>query len=173
MSNRLPSSLVQLLRQHATPEDHIEDVICEATPKSPWVVSMDRERTQKPHPYAVIRQKEISYFDTYQDAMSDAGGHFGTQPTGCYYELVDATIKDRELPFRPPITFRGQVGPILLLTVSKDLLLAPGQTNGLHAACKAALNKAVEMGQLPKDTDSFTFLVPEGVRLCRLVEHKQ
>ncbi len=170
---RLPKSLSAILQELEVPEAHVLDVCFEATARTPWMVSLDRQATGKPHAYANVRPKGVRYFDTMDAALDDAGGMPTQQPpTGEYFELQDITSRDNPVEFRPPITFHGQVGDLIMLTVPPHIIMSADQANGLRVAARVALSAAVKSGQIPRDARLTPFMVPEGVRMVRLVERK-
>lgn len=167
----LPARLVADLSTSQLDPSSVEGVIGEATPTVPWIVSVNRDVLPDKGAYATIRPRKVSFFDTFDDALADAGGGSAPEATGCYYELVSAIGKPSlDLSFKPPVTFVGQIGDLLFLSVPKNVL-TPEQMKGLGGAIKMVLGEAVRAGKIPP-TDLRTIVMPDGVDLLRIVEKK-
>ena len=169
----LPSRLVADLAANRLPPLLVSEVIYEATERSPWVVSVNRDAwPQAKGAYATVRQDRVLYFDTFDDALVDAGNVDSRLGSGSYYELVSALDPPGlDIGFKPPVTFVGQLQDLLFLSVPMGVLQDQAKARELRGAIKMALSEAVAAKKIPT-VDLRIVALPEGVRLVKLVERR-
>lgn len=156
LANRIPASSVS--------------VLYEATISSPWVISLDRDIwPQARGPYATVRPEKILFFDTFDDALVDAGDVDARLGADSYYEAIPATEPPTDIGFKPPVTFVGLLKDILFLSIPLNVLRDQAQARELRAVIKMTLSEAVAAKKIPT-TDLRVVALPEGVRLFRIVE---
>ena len=165
----LPERLKSDLSSCAIDPVVVEGVVCEATVRSPWIVSIDRDKMPGKGAYATIRPGRASFFDTFDEALSDAGGGAALPAAGTYYEMVSALSEPKlEIGFKPPLTFVGQIQDIIFLTAPLDLMTSD-QMSGLRDAIRLSLREATQAKKIPQ-VDLRVVLMPEGVKLVRIQE---
>lgn len=170
--SHIPKALASLLDACGFPAKNVLDVTFEATARTKWVIAVDRDAASSPFPYATVGGKGIAFFDTLDAALDDSGGLPVAEGSGSFWELLDAMDASRPVSCKPPVTFVGRAGDILMLSAPPHMLLNAEQAAGLKLAARATLTKATKTGEIDKDAVVNMILVPEGVRLFRLVERR-
>lgn len=168
---QLPPRLIADLTSCMLDPSVVEGVACEATARSPWIVSLDRSKIPNKGTYATIRTNRSAFFDTFDEALQDAGGHLSPPATGSYFEMVPAMSgPELQLSFPAPITFVGQIADIIFLSVPIGLI-NQDQMRSLRDAIRLTLSEATRAGKIPS-TDLRTVLLPDGVKLFRFEERR-
>lgn len=165
----LPQRLLADLASCLLDSSVVEGVACEATIKSPWIVSINQDRLPGKGSYATIRPGRVIFFDVFDEALRDAGGTPAVPAAGSCYELVSAISgSSLDISFKPPLTFVGQIADIIFLAVPIEMM-AQEQMRGLRDAIHVSLREASDAKKIPA-VNLRVVLMPRGVELLRIKE---